>query len=766
MSECLDKRFEAKLHHYELGLLSEEERYELELHLMECEHCFNRVAKFAGAADLMKHSRKVRNLIRTLDSEATGEKADTAAEISKPRIRKKIWPSLVPVSVAAVIVFLFLILKDWQLEFRPAQEAVAQQNRMVVMDFENLSDASDSLRLGEIVSHLLTAALSESQFIQVVSTQRLDDLSEYFLREGKRPPDSIRALELARVVDARWILSGSYVQDKADVLLTMQMVEVASGNVIATERVTGDTSMTIFSLVDRLVVQLKNNVLLPEEVRQESLRLVADVTTHSPRAYRYYLEGIEYNNKMYREEAARSFEKALEYDSTFAMAYYHLALLRDKSYLEGATKYLDRAGTRDQYYIRSLKATNDRDWTTAIGELKKLTERYPDEKNAYYQLGLFYYTLDSTEKAIEYLNRTINMDTLHKLAYNHLAYCYNRLGDYEQAVRAINQYIALAPDEANPYDTRGDIYRTNGKLEEAMASYREAVAINPKFIHSLSYLGLLHLFRGEADSAMSIFRQTLTISDNAVNRANARLYQVYVPLAEGRIGKALEVTNDVITADRIDQVVTSPVLSKSLLKSFIHYEMKDYSRALAEMEEFIPRYRELHPDDSVNHMDFYVQVLVQNGQINRAREVVQQLAKDTGRYICGMYNYQYAEGVINLSEGRATAAIENFNKAVRLTNEFSYTYMLGKAYLAATQYDNAINTLEELLYYYEPGRAFMGTWSVKMHYYLGTAYEAVERYGDAVGQYRTFLHLWRNADPVFEEIADARERLKKLENEL
>lgn len=90
--------------------------------------------------------------------------------------------------------------------------------------------------------------------------------------------------------------------------------------------------------------------------------------------------------------------------------------------------------------------------------------------------------------------------------------------------------------------------------------------------------------------------------------------------------------------------------------------------------------------------------------------------------------------------------------------------MLGQAYLATAQYDKAIATYEELLKTYIPSRAFMGTWSVKSHYYLGTAYEAVGRYDDAVVEYNTFLHLWRNADPVFEEIPAARERLKKLEN--
>jgi len=764
MSECFDKHFEEMLHHYELGLLSEEERYELELHLLECEHCYNRVAKFAEAADLMKHNRKVRDLIKEMAADEPVETAEAATDVRKPRFRKKLWPTLVPVSMAAVIVFLFLILKDWQLDIRSSQEAEAQKNRMAVMHFENLSDPADSLKLGEIVSNLLTAALSESRFIQVVSSQRINDLIEYMNRKRERSPDSIRTLELAEEADARWVLSGSYMQDKAEIILTMQLVEVASGDVIATESITGDTSMTIFSLVDKLTARVKNNLLLPEEVRQETDRMVADVTTHSSRAYRHYLDGVEYNNKVYREEAARSFEKALEYDSTFAMAYYYLALLRDRDYIEKAMQYIDRSGSRDRYYIRSLRASADRDWPAAIDELKKLIKRYPDEKDAYYRLGLFYYTLDSAELAIEYFNRSVNIDPLYKLAYNHLAYSYNKLGDYEQAVWAINQYIAIAPSEANPYDTRGDINRLNGRIDEAIASYRQAIAINPKFTHSLSYLGILYLFKGETDSALAAFQNMLSVSDNFVERANARIYQAYIPLFEGRLEKAMEVTDDIITADRIDQVTSSPLLNKYLLKTFIYYEMKKYSQALTEMEKFIPLYRQLNPIDSFSHTDFYSQILIQNGQKDRAEEVLRGLAKDTGRYICGMYNYRYAEGVLNLTDGNAIAAIQNFKRAAELSNMFSYTFMLGQAYLVAAQYDKAIATYEELLKSYKPGRAFMGTWSVKTHYYLGTAYEAVGRYDDAVVEYNTFLHLWRNADDIFEEIPSASERLKKLEN--
>jgi anti-sigma factor RsiW len=52
MSKCVDPKLEKMLHHYELGLLSDEDREAFELHLLDCEHCFGRVKKFQATAKL------------------------------------------------------------------------------------------------------------------------------------------------------------------------------------------------------------------------------------------------------------------------------------------------------------------------------------------------------------------------------------------------------------------------------------------------------------------------------------------------------------------------------------------------------------------------------------------------------------------------------------------------------------------------------------------------------------------------------------------
>jgi len=60
-------------------------------------------------------------------------------------------------------------------------------------------------------------------------------------------------------------------------------------------------------------------------------------------------------------------------------------------------------------------------------------------------------------------------------------------------------------------------------------------------------------------------------------------------------------------------------------------------------------------------------------------------------------------------------------------------------------------------------RLFHGLENIKMHFYLGRAYEESRWYDKAAEQYRVFIDTWKDADHGFPELADARERLKRLQ---
>ncbi|UCF79295.1 MAG: hypothetical protein JSW03_03330, partial [Candidatus Eiseniibacteriota bacterium] len=166
-------------------------------------------------------------------------------------------------------------------------------------------------------------------------------------------------------------------------ILTAQLVEVSTGKVVASQRITGEPGEKIFSLVDKLTIEVKRDLSLPGVAERESDPTVADVTTQSPEAYRHYLEGLDYSSKLYNDEAEESFRKALEFDSTFSMAYYQLWALpfgdksQDQELLAKAVKYSKKATRKERAYLRVAQAVQAEDEKKAIEELKRIVAEYP-----------------------------------------------------------------------------------------------------------------------------------------------------------------------------------------------------------------------------------------------------------------------------------------------------------------------------------------------------------------------------------------------------
>jgi tetratricopeptide (TPR) repeat protein len=548
-------------------------------------------------------------------------------------------------------------------------------------------------------------------------------------------------------------------------------VEVESGKVLASQRITGDPGEKIFSIVDRLTVEVKKGLSLPAQAQKEEITKVADVTTHSPEAYRYYLEGLDYLWKAYDTEAERSFKKALEYDSTFAMAYFWLAQVQvgqtakeRKELVAKAVKYSDKVSQKEKYYIKILEAGTSGNQAQAIKELQKMIERYPQEKIALFALGASYYDLRQTEEAVRTLTKAVEIDPLFKMAYNLLAYAYNDMGDFEKSIWAINKYISLAPDEANPYDSRADLYSYNGRLDQAIESYRKALEIKPDFYMSLAKLGGMYLFKREYTQAESCFK-ALSSSNEKLYRSLGRVLLALIPLYRGKFEDALKVLDDGIAADRMEQAEGVRNATKHFFKAQIYEEKKNMDLALKEAEMGIEILKKATPSDPVTMRDYYTNLLAKSGKIAEAEKVALALKKDIEeKNKTLMYSYWLALGAIELAKGDTNTAINYLEKADKeaLSPLFHVRFFLGKTYLESGKIGEAVAELEKALSRYDDYRVGAPAWAVKAYYLLGLAYEKSGWKAKAIEQYEEFLDIWKNADPGIPEVQDAKERVKKL----
>jgi len=717
----------------------------------------------AGVASDLKQER------RSLDS---GESSVVSVKALRPLPKKKLTKILVPTSALAVIVLLLLVLKPWKFEVKPSEEAIAAENRLAIMYFDNLADPEDSQRLGEIATNLLITDLTESQYLDVVSSQRLYDILKLLGKEGIRVLDREVATQVAEKARAKRMLLGSILQVEPQIIITSRLVDVERGRAIASQRITGEAGDNIFTVVDRLTVEVKNDMSLPAQAQNEPDRPVADVTTHSPEAYRYYLEGLDYFWKVYNAEAEKSFEKALEFDSTFAMAYFWLAGLKGGSeeieLTAKAVEYSDKISQKEKHYIKAQEAVISGNYTEVIEELKKLVERYPEEKLAFLWLGGIYHNVvGEPQEAVRQYNKAIEIDPLYKFAYNALVYAYDALGDFEKSLWAINKYISLAPDEPNPYDSRADLYAYNGQIDQAIESYKKALDRKADFYTSLRKLGHMYLFRSEYAKAESCYQQ-LSSSGEKETRSRGRTELALIPLYQGRLEEALQVLEDGIAADRMEQFSGKQKAYKHFLKASIYQEKKNFNPALKEVETGLAIWKKANPQRVTYQQDYYyIELLAENDQFEKAEEVVLALKQEIEeKDQSQLWNYGLALGNVELVRGNSEAAVAHLEKAVENTPSplFYVRFSLAKAYLESGRLGEAVAVFEKALARYGDVRAAYPILSVKAHYLLGLAYEKSGWTSKAIEQYETFLDIWKDADPGIEEIEDAKERLARLKS--
>jgi serine/threonine protein kinase/tetratricopeptide (TPR) repeat protein len=690
----------------------------------------------------------------------------SSARMTSKRSLRLIVPLLIVLITAAI-----LILKPWKIEISPTQEALAEENKLAVMYFDNMADPSDSLRLGEIVTSLLITDLTESEFVKVVSSQRLYDILKQMGLEGKRNIDRTTATEIAKTARAKWMLVGNIINLEPEIIITAQLIDVTTGNASASQRIEGAAGERVFPLVDRLTVEVKRDLTLPSEADLEADPDVAEMTTHSSEAFRYYLEGQELFYRHHWADAEKEFLKAIEIDSTFSMAHYYLAAMdywlndtEAKIHIEHALNYIDRVSHHQRYYINELNARINRDIPRAIANLEKIIERYPDDKDAYVSLGLIkkFETLE-LEDALRNFKKATELDPLNREALNQLAYIYNDLGQFEKAVWAINKYIEVAPDEANPYDSKGEIMAMNGKLDEAIASYEKAMKLKPDY--GRARLANLYLFRGDTAKADSLYHAIASDPDEKT-RAYGRMALTLKPRYQGRFQDALRLLEIGIETDRMElgtcPEIANKLMTRVLINDFLGDDqavIENLNRAISIMSE--NETRRLY---SSFFRAYLCAKLAETGDHSGSDSLLSEItALITEPGYPDSSFYWIASGYKALKLNHYDTAAIYWEKTIRGSpHNFPTLQLLGESYLYAGQLGSAVSTLENAIKIYDGSRTGEAGLGVLSHYLLGRAYEASGWTDRAITQYERFLELWKDADPGIKEMGDARQRLTQL----
>ncbi len=276
------------------------------------------------------------------------------------------------------------------------------------------------------------------------------------------------------------------------------------------------------------------------------------VTTNSETAREYYLEGRALAFGLRADEARQRFARAIEEDSSFALAYLEMA--RNASSNDELYENLDKAmalaadvSEGERIWIQAFYTYAVQGRPLKTRELySKLVELYPRDELSHHLLAVHYFLQQQYKDCIRTSQETLELAPDFPAAYNVLGYAYQYEGDYELAEQSFQKYIKLIPAEPNPYDSYGDLLLKTGRFEEAISMYEQALIISPAF--SMSVIGIASALNnlGRQEEARDRLYKALKKRkpNRMVSRAIARSF-----IEERQFDSALAVLTEVLNYD-------------------------------------------------------------------------------------------------------------------------------------------------------------------------------------------------------------------------
>jgi tetratricopeptide (TPR) repeat protein len=604
----------------------------------------------------------------------------------------------------------------------------------------------------------------------VLKQLNLLDVPRYSTRDLK---------EIAAHGNATHILRGGFTSAADTLRINFVLQDAKTGENISADKVEGKGEASIYSLVDEMTRKVKVNLrLTSEEIANDVDKELAKITTASPEAYKYYAEARKNHFGIKYPEAIPLYEKAVAIDPQFAMAYRGLAaaysnmgqLSRSRENSQKAFALSDRVSDRERYIIQVYYYYDrEKTYPQAIAACNKLLELYPDDEFGNQYLGLIYDNLEEWDKAVpKYLICSQNQRSV--LDSGNLASAYEQLGLYEKARQVYEDYIKNVADDSQVHLLLGHDYLYQGKYDLALAEAEKAFLLNPGDVGTSLLKGDIAHLGGRFAEAEQEYRNALEKGQKSY-RLYSRWRLATLCLTQGKIVKAREELR--LAGELADEFGEKVWKANSLFYSgYLSWKQGQPDPAIQEIEPAIPTYSEFDlPEMQRFGLACKGALYLEAGSTGQAEKIATELKAlmDQGMNRKAMRYSLYLQGLIDLKKGNFQRSQENLNRAVALlpyqASAFAehafFIDALASACYKAGRLDEAGEEYQKITEL-TTGRQFYGDLYAKSFYMLGKIAEQDGDKARARQNYQRFLEIWREADPGFPEVADAKKRLAAL----
>jgi len=168
-----------------------------------------------------------------------------------------------------------------------------------------------------------------------------------------------------------------------------------------------------------------------------------------------------------------------------------------------------------------LAYINRREYEKAIAEFNKTIELQPRYYLAYYNAGVVYQLLNRLDLARSSYETCLKINPQSFRAYYNLGILYKKEGELDKAVSAYENAISLDPRHPFVYNNLGVVFMEKGEGDRAEQAFKRAAEIDPGYVRAYFNLGNLYYRTGRYNLAVEAYRTVLKLQPD--NREAERM---------------------------------------------------------------------------------------------------------------------------------------------------------------------------------------------------------------------------------------------------